>query len=105
MTDVRKRLFNLRHSGLRTEMTENIYAMWKRRWPITKHEREDLPTAKKTIVATAVLHNLCIRWADELPPLEDGEVDDMPAQEEDVADDGGDVIIPEYIIVVDNVPR
>ena len=86
-------------------MTENIYAKWKRRWPIIKHEREDLPTAKKTIVATGVLHNLCILWADELPPVEDGEVDDMQDQEEDLAEDGMDDHIPEYRIVEDNVPR
>ena len=47
LDDPRKRLFNLRHSGLRTEMTENIYAMLKRRWHILKHMREDYSQAKR----------------------------------------------------------
>ena len=28
--DLKKRLFNLRHAGLRAECTENIFGMWKR---------------------------------------------------------------------------
>ena len=37
--DMRKRLFNLRHSGLRAECTECIFGMWKRRFLIKRNIR------------------------------------------------------------------
>ena len=84
-------------------MTENIYAMWKRRWPILKHMREDLLRAKQTIDATAILHNLAILWSDELPPLEPGEVAQQPGQNQNEDDDEDEE--EEYVIVEDNAPR
>jgi hypothetical protein len=65
--DETKRLFNQRLSGLRTVMTENVYGVWKRRFPCLREMRNHLPTAKKIIVATAILHNLSIFWNDEVP--------------------------------------
>ena len=35
--NLRKRLFNLRHAGLRAECTETIFGMWKRRFPIVQN--------------------------------------------------------------------
>ena len=87
-------------------MTEHIYGMWKRRWPIIKHMQEDLETGKESIDATAVLHNLTIIWNGDVPPLEHGELDPLPGQEpllEDQEDDEDPDF--QYVIVEDNVPR
>ena len=102
LDDPRKRLFNLRHSGLRTEMTENIYAMLKRHWHILKHMGEDYTRAKKTIWATAILHNMLIGLNDDLPPLGDDEDDDGGDN-----NDGGDGTAPAepYTIVEDTASR
>jgi hypothetical protein len=61
----RKRLFNQRLSGLRTAMTENVYGVWKRRFPCLDLLRCHLPLAQDIILATAVLHNISIRWKAE----------------------------------------
>ena len=86
-------------------MTENIYGWWKRRWPIIKHMREDIPTGKETIDATAVLHNLAIIWNDEVPLLEHDELAPLPGQQplEDQEDDEDPDF--QYVIVEDNAPR
>ena len=62
--DPLKTRFNSRHSGLRTRMTENVYADLKNRWQCLKDLRCHYDNAKKTIVACAVLHNLSVMWAD-----------------------------------------
>ena len=59
-----KARFNSRHSGLRTRMTENVYADLKNRWQCLKDLRCHIDNAKQTIVACAVLHNLSVMWAD-----------------------------------------
>jgi hypothetical protein len=82
MADASKRLFNKRLSGLRTVMTENIFGVWKRRFPCLNNLRCHVDLARKVVYATAVLHNLAIRWADEEveEDLDDGGVDnDEPA--------------------------
>jgi hypothetical protein len=65
--DPRKRLFNRRHSGLRTVCTENIFGCWKRRWRCLKLLRSKYRWARETTIACAVLHNIGILWADEDP--------------------------------------
>ena len=62
------RLFNYRHSAARVEMTECIYGIWKRRFPIIKSLRVHLPNAYKVITATAILHNLSVMWGEILGP-------------------------------------
>jgi hypothetical protein len=37
LRDPRRRLFNTRLCGLRTEMSENVYGMWKRRFPVLRN--------------------------------------------------------------------
>ena len=37
--DRRKRIFNRKHSGARTVMSENIFGVWKRRFPVIKSLR------------------------------------------------------------------
>ena len=68
MDDRRKRLFNIRLSGLRTVMTENVYGIWKQRFPCLRNLRCHYQNTKDTIIATAILHNLAILWGDRLPP-------------------------------------
>ena len=90
--DRRKRTFNRRLSGLRTVMSENLYGVWKRRFPILKALRTDFTLSQKIIVATAILFNLGRMVNDELPDdamLEDDEeldvvVDQVLVQDEDV---------------------
>ena len=71
--DRRKRLFNRRISGLRTVMSENIYGVWKRRFPIIKALRTHFQLSQKLIVATAILFNMGRIWGDGEPDDEDGE--------------------------------
>ena len=65
-----KCLFNVRHSQARVEMTENIYGMWKKRFPLIKHIRLHVNNAVRVITASAVLHNMAIEWNDTLPELQ-----------------------------------
>ena len=90
--DRRKRLFNRRLSGLRTVMSENLYGVWKRRFPILKNLRMDLEPSQKIIVATAVLFNAARMWNDIDP---DDEGDDDTDEEDLEIDD---------MVVYDQVP-
>ena len=72
--DATKRLFNYWHSSLRQECTENIFGLFKRRWPVVKNMRWHYWHAVEAILACAVLHNVGVRWRDEvedLPPEDD----------------------------------
>ena len=87
-----QRLFNIRLSGARTVMTENIYGIWKRRFPVLTNLRFHHGKAMKAVVVTAILHNFAIAMGDhdvsdfeELPPYEDMEavfVEDMRAPDQ-----------------------
>ena len=59
-------------------MTENIYGIWKRRFPVLTNMRFHHEKAMKTVVATAVLHNFAIAEKDE--NVEDFE--ELPAYED-----------------------
>ena len=76
----RKRLFNRRISGLRTVMSENFYAVWKKRFTIMKAMRTDadLELNQKIVIAAAILFNLANiwNWKDEGPEKEDDDDDD-----------------------------
>lgn len=72
--DLRKRLFNRRHSGLRTVCTENIFGVVKRRWRCLKLLRSKHKWARETVIACMILHNIGLLWADEGPEDEE----DMP---------------------------
>lgn len=67
LDDSTKRDFNRRHSGLRTVMSENIFGIWKRRFPVVNQLRANRENARKIVIATAILHNICILWGDEDP--------------------------------------
>jgi hypothetical protein len=60
--DASMRLFNSRLSGLRTVMSENVFGILKRRFPVLRNLRAHLPTSKVIILATAILHNISIRY-------------------------------------------
>ena len=100
MANSRYRLFNLRLSGLRTVMSENIYGMWKRRFPILKRMGEKYVKAKMTIDATAILHNILLSIGDETPDPDSDEEDDRD-EELEGDQDGQD----DYRIVADNATR
>ena len=85
-----KILFNIRHSGARTEMTENIYGLWKRRFPILNCVRLHLQNAIAVIEVTEILHNISILWGDLVPREM---MDEAPPGHDDA---------PEDDIVVDN---
>ena len=65
--DPNKGLFNLRHSGARVLMTENLYGIWKRHFPILRCLRVDLNNPYRIIMACAVLHNLSVLWGEIMP--------------------------------------
>jgi hypothetical protein len=67
VADPTMRDFNQRLSGLRTVMSENIFGIWKRRFPCLKYLRCHYPRARKVVIATAILHNISIIWNDEDP--------------------------------------
>jgi len=54
-------------------MTEDIYGMLKRRFPIIKFMRTNLRNSINIILSTAVLHNIALEWQDPMPQ------DDHPA--------------------------
>jgi hypothetical protein len=70
--DPSKRLFNKRHSGLRTRCTENLYGRLKKRMRVLKLLRCKYEYARETVIACCVLHNIGILWADRDP--EDGQM-------------------------------
>ena len=57
-------------------MSENIFASWKRWFPILRDLRLHLKFAQKVIVATAILENLSWLWGQEDIDSEDDEIDD-----------------------------
>ena len=77
--DPNKALFNRRHSGARCEMTENLYGIWKRRFPILRCLRVNLPNAYKIIICCAILHNLSVLWGEILPQDDHPGVPFIPA--------------------------
>lgn len=48
-------------------MTENIYGMLKRRFPITKFIRSHLLNSIRIVQACVVLHNIALNYQDEVP--------------------------------------
>ena len=74
--DRRKRLFNRRHSGLRTTMSECLFGPWKRHFPILKNLRTDFELSQKIILATGILFNMARMWDDD-------DFDDEDANEDD----------------------
>jgi hypothetical protein len=74
--DDTKRLFNFRLSALRTVMSENVFGIWKRRFPVLRMLRAFYLTSKDIILATAILHNLAVKFG-EVDPEEDEEVLDL----------------------------
>ena len=48
-------------------MTENIYGILKRWFPICKYIRCELPNSVRIVQAYAVLHNIAIDWRDAEP--------------------------------------
>jgi hypothetical protein len=84
--DLDKRLFNLRHSGLRGECTECIFGMWKRRFLIIRNMRNHNSNALEVVMATAVLHNLSVIWGEPEPE----DVDDSEEDEDDDQNGVGD---------------
>lgn len=85
--DRRKARFNNKLSGLRTRMSENVYADLKNRWQCLKDLRCHYKNAKKTIIACVVLHNLSIdledacNFNDALPEHPQPPPRDLPAAE------------------------
>ena len=75
--DPQKRLFNIRLSGLRTEMSEHIFGMWKRQFPILKRMGYHFNRCQQVVLCTAILHNICIDWGKKDLP-DDGEDGPVP---------------------------
>ncbi len=61
------RLFNTRLSSIRTKMSENVFARWKGTFPILRMLRAHYHHAKPIIMATAILHNIAIKFGEVEP--------------------------------------
>jgi hypothetical protein len=67
------RLFNSRLSGLRTVMSENVFARLKQQFPVLINMQAHLPSSKFIILAVAILHNVSGRLR-EVQPEDDEEI-------------------------------
>ncbi len=67
------RLFNSRLSGLRTVMSENVFARLKQQFPVLRNMRAHLPSSKVIILAVAILHNVSVRHR-EVQPEDDEDI-------------------------------
>ena len=65
--DDNKCLFNIQHSSARVEMTENLYEMMKRKFPIVKYIRTKLRNVIRITTAAAILHNMALDCNHEVP--------------------------------------
>ena len=78
-TTSRKRLFNHHLSQACVVMTEDLFGIWKRRFPVLTNMRYDHLTAMKAVVATAVLMNFAKNEGDDdledFPILDEGDMD------------------------------
>ena len=68
-------------------MTENIYGIWKRRFPIIRCLHVTLENAQKIILATAILHNLSVLWQEILPDNHPDLIDGPDGGYDDIAED------------------
>ena len=76
--DPSKALFNKVHSRIRTVMTENIFGIWVKRFPVIKNMRSHLQSAQKIILCSAILHNMAMAWGDTADDLVDPPGADLP---------------------------
>jgi hypothetical protein len=105
LQDATKRLFNQRLSGLRTVQSENIFGIWKSKYPCVNHHRSHVSRTKKIIIATIIFHNISIFWdREENPPPHVGGDHNLPGD----PDPGYDSDNPhqddnnDFVIVEDN---
>ena len=91
--DLKHRRFNAKLSGIRTICTENLFGVWKRRFPVLvtglQNQAQLYP---RNHCGVGVLHNYAILWSEPdadglegLPPPED---DDQDGQAENGARQG-----------------
>ena len=82
-TDDNKCLFNVRHSQARVEMTEDIYGIVTRRFPLTKHMRVDFDNAI----------NIALDWADPMPQDDHPNLNKVPEAAHPPQQDYADVVL------------
>lgn len=98
--NLRRVRFNSKLSGIRTVMTENLFAVVKRRFPWIKNMRPDYMAAREAIWCTFALNNVAQRWSEQLPDDGDG-IEDDPV-EDDLPPERPE---RQWRIVEDNVDR
>ena len=74
-------------------MTEDIYEIVKRRFPLTKHMRVDFDNAINIIVTPATLHNIALDWADPMPQDDHPNLDKVPEAAHPPQQDYADVVL------------
>lgn len=72
--------WNTSLSGLRTGMTENIFARIKGQWPVLTALRGSVAHCQDVVIATAILHNMLLLW-DHNVPLPYNEMGDHAVEE------------------------
>lgn len=80
--DRSKRVFNRKLSGLRTVMSECLYGVLKRKFPILKNLRTEFQLSQKIVVCTAILFNMSRLWLDQDEGGDDGEEDSGDSEED-----------------------
>ena len=73
-------------------MSECLFGVWKRRFPILKNLRTDFSLSQRIVVATAILQNMARMWEDE-EPSDDEEDSDSDDDHSDEDDAGADFIV------------
>jgi hypothetical protein len=87
--DDTKAEFNRRLAELRAAMPKAVARRWKQRFPCLDAMRNKVAFAQKVVIATAVLHNLAVRWEDQVPEDETDKQEEEE-EEEEVEDDADD---------------
>ena len=98
VNDALMRSFNARLSAIRTKMSENVFARWKGSFPILRMLRAHYHHAKLIIMATAILHNIAIKFG-EVEPEADNDVLHL-LQEVVMRMDDADEQVPEVAVRV-----
>lgn len=78
-----QQLYNESHIRTRT-VVEHTFGIWKRRFPILAYgSRLKINTVMTIIIATTVLHNIAQRRGEDIPPIDNEELDIL----QNIADD------------------
>ena len=72
-------------------MSESLFGLWKRSFPILKSVRTDHNLSQKIVASIAILQNIARLWDDETPENDEDDQDgDSAADSDDESQEGVD---------------